>query len=149
MFWRIGSQKYQKWKEWNVGGYNKLAFCHKFNLSFLVSMNERFSCCIYKRVPPRTLLVGFPAWSTLVGCQRCTDTWFGGSGGLTKSCPKCRAPRAPANSFILKGFDNFVDQTLQMMMDTNNNNNNNKSFNDVDGAGEFVDAPPIVLPADA
>ena len=70
-------------------------------------------------------------------------------GGLTKSCTKCRAPRGPANSFILKGFDNFVDQTSQMMRHTNNNNNNNNSSDDVDGAGQFDDTLPIVLPADA
>ena len=86
--------------------------------------------------------------STLVGCQRCTDIWFGGPGGLTKSCPKCRAPRGLANSFILKGFDNFVDQISEMMRDTNNNNNNNNSSDDDDSAGQFDDTLPIVLPAD-
>ena len=88
-------------------------------------------------------------FSTLVGCQKCTDTWFGGPGGLTKSCPKCRAPRGLANSFILKGFDNFVDQISEMMRDTNNNyNNNNNSSDDNDDAGQFDDNLSIVLPAD-
>ena len=129
-----------------IEGYKKLAFRHKFSLSFLESMDETFSCCICKRVPPRTPLVGCQVCSTLVGCQRCTDTWFGGPGGITKSCPKCRAPRGLANSFILKGFDNFVDQISEMMRDTNNNNNN--SYDDDDGAGQFDDTLPIVLPAD-
>ena len=91
-----------------IEGYNKLAFGHKFSLSFLESMDETFSCCICKRVPPRTPLVGCQVCSTLVGCQRCTDIWFGGPGGLTKSCPKCRAPRGLANSFIFKGFYNLL-----------------------------------------
>ena len=85
--------------------------------------------------------------STLAGCQRCTDTWFGSPGGLTKSCPKCSVPRGLANSFILKMLNNFVDQISEMMRDTNNNNKNN-SFDDDDGAGQFDDALPIVLPAD-
>ena len=93
-----------------IEGYKKLDFRHKFSRSFLESMDEILSCCICKRVPQRTSLVGCQVCSTLVGCQRCTDTWFGGPEGLTKSCPKCRAPRGLANSFILKGFDNFVDQ---------------------------------------
>ena len=100
-----------------------------------------------QRVPPRTPLVGCQVSSTLVGCQRCTDTWFGGPGWLTKSSPKCRAPRGLANSFILKGLDNFVDQISEMMRDTNNNSNNNSSDDD-DGAGQFDDTLPIVLPAD-
>ena len=129
-----------------IEGYKKLAFRHKFSLSFLESMDETFSCCICKRVPPKTPLVGCQVFSTLVGCQRCTDIWFGGPGELTKSCPKCRAQRGLANSFILKGFDNFVDQICEMMRDTNNNNNN--SSHDDDGAGQFDDTLPIVLPAD-
>ena len=79
-----------------IEGYKKLAFRHKFSLSFLESMDETFSCCICKRVPPRTLLVGCQVCSNLVGCQRCTDTKFGGPGELTKPCPKCRAPRGLA-----------------------------------------------------
>ena len=129
-----------------IEGYKKLAFRHKFSLSFLESMDETFSCCICKRVPPKTPLVGCQVFSTLVGCQRCTDIWFGGPGELTKSCPKCTAQRGLANSFILKGFDNFVDQICEMMRDTNNNNNN--SSHDDDGAGQFDDTLPIVLPAD-
>ena len=85
-----------------------------------------------------------PSWVPEV----CTDTWFGGSGGLTKSCPKCRAPKGLANPFILKGFNNFVDQISEMMRDTNSNNNNNNSSDDDDGAGQFDDTLPIVLYAD-
>ena len=102
------------------------------------------SVCLQEHPP----LVGCQVCSTLAGCQRCTDTWFGGPGGLTKSCHKCRAPIGLANSFILKGFDNFVDQISEMMRDTNNNNNNNNSSDDDDGAGQFDDTLPIVLPAD-
>ena len=65
-------------------------------------------------------LVACQVCSTLVGCQRYTDTWFGDPGGLTKSCPKCRAPRGLANSFILKGLENFVEQISEMMRDPNN-----------------------------
>ena len=111
------------------------------------SLDETFSYCICKRVPPRTPFVSYQVCSNLAGCQRCTGIWFGGPGGLTKSCPICKAPRGLANSFILKGFNNFVDQILEMMRDTNNNNNNNSSDDD-DGAGQFDDTLPIVLPAD-
>ena len=130
-----------------IEGYKKLAFRRKFSLSFLESVDETLSCYISKRVPPTTPLIGCQAYSTLVGCQRCTDTWFGGPGGLTKSCPKCRAPRGLANSFILKRFDNFVDQISEMMRDTNSNNNSNSSDDD-DSSGQFDDTLPIVLPAD-
>ena len=80
-----------------IEGYKKLAFRHKFSLSFLESIDETFSCCIYTRVPPRTPLICCQMCSTLVRCQRCTDTWFGGPGGRTKSGPKWRVPRGLAN----------------------------------------------------
>ena len=65
-----------------IKGYKKLAFRRKFSLLFLESMGETFSCCICKRMDPRTTLVGCQACSTFVGCQRCTDTCFGGPGDL-------------------------------------------------------------------
>ena len=70
-----------------IEGYKKLAFRHKFSLSFLESMDETFSCCICKRVPPRTPLVGCQVCSTLVGCRMCTNIWFGGPGGAYQILP--------------------------------------------------------------
>ena len=49
-----------------IEGYKKLAFRLKFSLSLLESIDETFSCCICKHVPPRTLLVG---------CQVCSTCW--------------------------------------------------------------------------
>ena len=57
-----------------IEGHEELAFRNKFSLSFLESIDETFSCCICKRVPPRTPLVSCQACSTVPGCQRCTDT---------------------------------------------------------------------------
>ena len=130
-----------------IEGHKKLAFRYKLSLLFLESMDETFSCCICKRLPSKTPLVGCQVCSTLVARQRGIDNWFGGPGELTKSCPKCRAPKGLVNSFILKGFNNFVDQISKMMRNTNNNNNNN-SFDDDDSASQFDDNLPIILPAD-
>ena len=125
--------------------YTKLAFRHKFSLSFFESMDETFSCCTCKCIPPRTPLVGCQVCSSLAGCQRCTESWFSGTEGLTKSCPKCRAPKGLAKSLILKGFDNFVDKISKIMRDTNNNNNRNSSDDD---DSDDDDTLPIVLNAD-
>lgn len=101
-----------------IEGFRKLSFKHKFPLSFLQSLDDCFTCCICKRSPPRTPLIGCQACSTLVGCQRCTDRWFGGINGLEKTCPKCRAPRGLSHSFVLKGFDSLVTQIKEMSNST-------------------------------
>ena len=128
-----------------IEGYKKLAFSHKFSLSFWESMGETFSCCICQHVPPRTPIVGCQVCSTLAGCQRCTDTWFDGPGGLTKSCSKSTVSRDLVNSFILKMFNNFLDQISEMMRDTNKNINISDDDNSTD---QLDDTLPIVSPAD-
>ena len=83
--------------------------------------------------------------STLAGCQRCTDTWFDGPGGLTKSCSKSTVSRDLVNSFILKVFNNFLDQISEMMRDTNKNINISDDDNSTD---QLDDTLSIVSPAD-
>ena len=112
-----------------IEGYKKLVFRHKFRLTFLEWIDETFSCCIFKRVPPRTPPVSCQTFSTIPGCHWCTDTWYGGLGGFTKSCSKCRLPRGLRSWFMLKGFDNFVDQISEMTKDKNNSSKNNNSSN--------------------
>ena len=90
---------------------------------------------------PRQLPSVFnPCWVSEVYWYRVWWSW-----GAYQILPKCRAPRGQANSFILKAFDNFVDQIPEMMKDTNNNNSN--SSDDDDGAGQFDDTLTIALPA--
>ena len=68
-------------------------------------------------------------------------------GGLIKSCPKYRALRGIANSFILNGFDNFVDQISKMKRDTNNSSNSN-SDDELIQRGQIDNTLTIFLPAD-
>ena len=128
--------------------YKKMVFCHKFSLPLLESIDETLLWCISKHVPPRTLVVSYQAFSIIVGCQRCTDTWYGGPAGIAQFCPKCRTPRNLASSFILNEFNNYVNRISEMMRrDTSNNNNNNNSSSGDGGAGKF-DVLSIVLSAD-
>jgi hypothetical protein len=124
--------------------YKKLAFRHKFSLSFLQALEQTFACSICKAVPPRLPLVACQSCATLVGCQRCTDTWYSGHLGLAKQCPKCRAPRGLSNSFILKGFDTFIEQIAEMMKEPNQQSDSS----DDENGGQFDDTLPIVLPSD-
>ena len=93
---------------------HKLAFRHHFSVSFLAALDDAFSCSICKRVPPKKPLIGCRDCNSLIGCQRCTNRWFGGPTGLDKTCPKCRCERGLSKTFVMRGFDELVDQISEM-----------------------------------
>jgi hypothetical protein len=93
---------------------HKLAFRHHFSISFLYALDNAFTCSICKRVPPKKPLIGCRDCNTLIGCQRCTNRWYGGSAGLDKTCPKCRCERGLSKTFVMRGFDELIDQISEM-----------------------------------
>ena len=95
--------------------FHKLAFKYRFSLSFLNSLEEAFACSICRRTPCKLPIIACQSCNTIVGCQKCTNRWYSGAGGLEKPCPKCRTPRGLSKTFLLKGFDELVKQTLEMM----------------------------------
>jgi len=101
--------------------YRKLAFRHKFSLSFIASFEDAFACSICRLTPARPPLIACTACSTLVGCESCTNEWYK-DGSLEKRCPKCRAERGLTKTFILRGFDGVVNQIEQMNHSDERNN---------------------------
>lgn len=90
--------------------FSELAFRHKFSLSFIASFEEAFKCCICMRTPANLPIIGCQACSNLIGCQQCINIWYTGADAMEKPCPKCRAERGLTKTFILKGFDEVVNQ---------------------------------------
>ena len=106
-----------------IGKIRELAFRHKFSLSFIQSFEEAFRCSICHVTPAKLPLIACQACSTLLGCESCTNTWYG--NGFDKKCPKCNTPRGLSKTFILKGFDNLVHQLELMNEGTLNDDSNN------------------------
>ena len=106
-----------------IGKICELAFRHKFSLSFIQSFEEVFRCLICHVTPAKLPLIACQACSTLLGCESCTNTWYG--NGFDKKCPKCNTPRGLSKTFILKGFDNLVHRLELMNEGTLNNDSNN------------------------
>ena len=67
-----------------IGKTRKLAFRHKFSVSFIQSFEEAFRCSVSHVTPARLPLIACRACSTLLGCESCT---------FEKKCPKCNTPR--------------------------------------------------------
>ena len=105
-----------------IGKICELAFRHKFSLSFIQSFEEAFRCSICHVTQAKLPLITCQACSTLLGCESCTNTWYG--SGFDKKCPKCNTPRGMSKTFIQKGFDNLVHQLELMNEGTLNNNSN-------------------------
>ena len=94
----------------------KLAFKHRFSLSFFSVFKEAFQCCICKPIPANAPIIACSNCSILKGCETCTDDWCKNS--IDKRCLKCRAARGLSKTFILKGFDDLIEQ-IKMISDQN------------------------------
>ena len=57
--------------------FHDLAFRHKFSVSFLLELEETFSCIICRRIPARKPLIACSECNSLIGCQKCVIEWYG------------------------------------------------------------------------
>ena len=60
-----------------IGKIRELAFRHKFSLSFIQSFEEAFRCSICHATPAKLPLIACQACSIILGCESCTNTWYG------------------------------------------------------------------------
>ena len=79
-------------------------------MSFLLELEETFSCIICRRIPARKPLIACSECNSLIGCQKCVNEWYGGIQGLQQKCPKCRCERGLTKTVVLKGFDKLLHQ---------------------------------------
>ena len=73
-----------------------------------VALRDAFKCRICLKLPVTPLVIMGKCCKTIIGCQMCTDTWYSGVDGLTKSCPNCRAERGYAETSHLLGLDELL-----------------------------------------
>ena len=73
--------------------FHDLAFRHNFSASFLLELEEAFSCIICRGIPASKPLIAYSECNSLIGCQKCVNEWYIGLQGLHEKCPKCRCER--------------------------------------------------------
>ena len=83
--------------------FHELAFRHKFSVSFLLELEESFSCIICRRIPARKPLIACSECNSPIGCQKCVNEWYSGIQGLQQKCPKCRYERGLTKTAVLRG----------------------------------------------
>ena len=94
-----------------------LAFRHKFSVSFLLELEEAFSCIICRRIPDRKPLIACSESNSFIGCQKCGNEWYSGIQGVQQKFPKCRCERGLTKTVVLKGFDKLLQQ-IQNLKDS-------------------------------
>ena len=79
----------------------------KVPLSLRKMLYDTFRCVICHAImtPP---VIFAKCCKRLLGCEACIDTWYGGTGGITKTCPQCRGERAYADTCRMGGMDDFL-----------------------------------------
>ena len=109
-----------------IGKIRELAFRHKFSLSFIQSFEKAFRCSICHVTSAKLPLIACQACSTLLGCESCTNTWYG--NGFDKKCSKCNTPRGLSKTFMQNGFDNLIHQLELMNEGTLGNNDSSDTL---------------------
>ena len=79
-------------------------------LPILNVLKVSFKCVVCQDVinPPVTYGA---CCQSILGCERCLDTWYKRDGPdslLTSKCPHCQAPRGFSNAQRLRGLDDFL-----------------------------------------
>ena len=97
--------------------FHDLAFRHKFSVSFLLELEETFSCIICRRIPAGKPLIACSECNSLIGCQKYVNEWYGGIPWLQQKYPKCRCERGLTKTVVVKGFDKLLHQ-IQNLKDS-------------------------------
>lgn len=69
---------------------------------------DTFKCSICQATPMAPPIIFAKCCKTILGCEKCVDTWYHGSEGQNRTCPKCRGERAYVETCRLNGLDEFL-----------------------------------------
>ena len=69
---------------------------------------DTFKCSICQSTPMVPPIIFAKCCKSILGCQSCVDTWYRGTEGQTRTCPRCRSDRAYVETCKLNGLDDFL-----------------------------------------
>lgn len=73
-------------------------------LRFHSLLNQAFKCsvCLLNITPP---VIVRKCCKRIIGCQVCTDRWYGGEDRMMKRCPLCHEEKGYVDTMILLGVE--------------------------------------------
>ena len=73
--------------------------------AFREALSHAFRCKICQVTPFVPPVILARCCTSIIGCQKCADTWYSGTNALTKNCPLCQHERGYAQTSTIHGFD--------------------------------------------
>lgn len=87
----------------------------KIPLPLINMMRDTFKCTICHKVQAKPPLIISKCCKIIIGCDACVNKWYSGTDALVKSCPACRYERGYNETMLLKGLDDFLAKTDQLI----------------------------------
>lgn len=78
-------------------------------------IRDTFKCAICHHVPIHPPIIVTKCCKTILGCEKCVNTWYSGPEMLSKTCPSCRADRGCNETMVLRGLDDFLTQMAKVL----------------------------------
>ena len=67
-------------------------------------LHDTFKCNICQSSPIRSPVMFTCCCKSILGCERCVDSWYSGEDGRSKKCPLCRSERAFTETVRIHGW---------------------------------------------
>ena len=67
-------------------------------------LHETFKCAICTQIPITPPVIVTKCCKSILGYEKCVNSWYSGEDALTKTCPKCRAERGYNETMVLRDF---------------------------------------------
>jgi len=73
------------------------------------SISELIKCKICHSMPMSPPLIYARCYKSILGCEKCANTWYEGESALIKPCPLCGQDRGYNETQRVLGFDDFAE----------------------------------------
>ena len=80
-------------------------------------LHDTFKCNICQSSPIRPPVMFTRCCKSILGCERCVDSWYSGEDGRSKKCPLCRSERAFTETVRIHGLDDFMNAIAPLITD--------------------------------
>ena len=84
--------------------------------SLQTALQHAFKCKICQNTPFDPPVIMAKCCTSIIGCQKCVDSWFTGPNALSKTCPLCQQERGYANLGTLHGFDEVTEEVKKLFI---------------------------------
>ena len=83
-------------------------------LGLYSALSDVLKCKICHTVPMMPPKIYAKCCKSIVGCEKCINSWYNGEDALTKACPLCGLGRGYNETMRIMGFDDFIKKVQNL-----------------------------------